>query len=100
MSDLKHPFEEDKFNKIYHFIISTTGLILVYLAAVSFVPISVDNRDNVKTILIYLLGYMSANGGFLTSGNAPANNKKPDTTVTGDSPTVNVQPQPDGDKKD
>lgn len=84
--------DDIKFQQIYRFVVLVTVLVFTYLFVISFIPIGPDNRDNIKTILIFLLGYLSANGQYLTGGNPSA--KKTDATVlqTGDSPVNNVTP--------
>lgn len=77
--------EEIKFTQIYKFVILITIIVLAYLFCVSFMPINADNKDNVKTILIFLLGYLSANGNYLTGGNPAV--KKQDVN---NADTVNV----------
>lgn len=89
---LLSPFEDDKFNKIYRFVLLTTFVVFLYIFCITFFPVPQDAKDNVKTVLIYLLGYMTAGSNYLTGGNPSA--KKPDTTpsagpITGND-TVNV----------
>lgn len=89
MPDIKAPFEDEKFNKIYRFVILTTMCVFIYLFCASFLPINDANKDNIKTILIFLLGYMSGNSSYLTSGN-PSATKKPETPpIVGDGNVVN-----------
>lgn len=91
---LLSPFEDEKFNKIYRFVLLITLVIFAYLFCISFFPVPQDAKDNVKTILIFLLGYLSANGNYLTGGNPSAKKPDPQVPVTGDNPTVNVTPAP------
>lgn len=97
MADLLSPFDDDKFNKTYRFVLMTTAVVFVYIFCISFVPIPQDAKDNVKTVLIYLLGYMTAGSQYLTGGNPSP--KKPDTTtpVNGDNTTVVNNPAPTAD---
>jgi hypothetical protein len=87
------PFEDEKFNKIYRFVLLVTICVFIYIFAITFIPISADAKDNVKTVLIFLLGYLSANGNYLTGGNPSL--KKPDGNPTinaADNTSVNVNP--------
>lgn len=82
--------DDDKFTKIYRFVLLVTLAVFAYVFCISFLPIPQDAKDNVKTILIFLLGYLSANGNYLTGGNPTP--KKPDTVTpvtNADSVTVN-----------
>ena len=80
-----------KFIRIYRFIVLTTVLTFVYIFCVSFLSISNENKDNIKTVLIFLLGYLSGNGNYLTGGN-PKANSAPQVTQTGAQPVANVTP--------
>lgn len=97
MATIGSPFDDEKFNKIYRFVVLTSVIIFVYIFAISFIPIDKENKDNIKTVLIFLLGYLSSNGAYLTSGNPGA--KKPDNQITGDNntvtPPINVAPVED-----
>lgn len=88
--------EDLKFQRIYRFVILVTCLVFLYIFLISFLPIDKENKDNIKTVLIFLLGYLSANGQYLTGGN-PSTTKKTEPTVlnTGDAPQTTVNPTQD-----
>lgn len=91
--NLLSPFQDEKFNKTYRFVLMVTVFVFVYIFAITFIPMPIDAKDNVKTVLIFLLGYLSANGNYLTGGN-PKTPAPPATAgpITGND-TVNVNAQ-------
>lgn len=91
--NLLSPFEDDKFNKIYRFVLLTTFVVFLYIFCITFFPVPQDAKDNVKTVLIYLLGYMTAGSNYLTGGNPSA--KKPDQpTINTNADTTNLTVNP------
>lgn len=63
--------------------------MFLYIFAVSFIPVEGENKDNIKTVLIFLLGYLSANGNYLTGGN-PSPKKADVLPITGDNTELNI----------
>lgn len=67
---------KDHFDKTYWFITGTSLMVLLYVVAITFLPIPKENQRFVDIALAFLLGFISANASYLTGGN-PANSKKP-----------------------
>ena len=73
MADMDNPH----FNKIFWYIVFTTGMVFLYCVAVSFFPIPTQNTRVVDTITGFLLGtILSAGVGYLLGGN-PVVTRKP-----------------------
>lgn len=68
--------KDHHFDKTYWFITGTSLMVLLYVVAITFLPIPKENQRFVDIALAFLLGFISANASYLTGGN-PASSKKP-----------------------
>ena len=59
---------DQHFDKIYQFISRSAALVLLYVIAITFVPIPKENQRFVDIALAFLLGWLSANSQYLTGG--------------------------------
>lgn len=87
--------QKDHFDKIYSYIVFTSLVVLAYVVAITFFPIPKENQRFVDIALAFLLGWISANGGYLTGGTPPIQRKAPETpgTTTADiSATITTSP--------
>jgi hypothetical protein len=75
------------FNKVFYFICGITVLVMLFDIAVIFVPVPA-NGTKYADILVGALntGTLMAGVQYLLGGSP----KRPETAVTGDTPTVNV----------
>jgi hypothetical protein len=70
------PPENHQFKMIAIFIFCTVGVVLLYVIAITFIPIPKENQRFVDISLAFLLGWISANSSYLTGG-SPQQTKKP-----------------------
>ena len=85
INDIKH------FNKLFGFVVAMSFVLLVFMAALIFLPLPPDNKQMANMTLSFLFGAFSGTTGVLIitnpqqrkeTGNIPANSKVNSTTVT------------------
>lgn len=70
------PISEDKnFDKIFIFICATTAIIMLYIIAITFLPIPKENLRFADTCQGILLGVIITNAAYLTGGSPPVMKK-------------------------
>jgi len=96
---------DQHFRNIFRYIASTTGVVLLYVLLITFIPIPKENQRFVDIALAFLLGWISSNSQYLTGGSAtPKKNQLPaDGTTTAEfnltATTKNEEPKPKEDEK-
>lgn len=68
---------ENRFNKIFWYVCFTTGFVMSYVVAVSFIVIPAGSQHNVDLSLGFLLGTVLGGGIAYLVGGTPATLKKP-----------------------
>ena len=87
---------EMHFKPTFGYVCMLSGFILLYVVAITFLPIPEKNQRFVDIVLAFLLGMLSQASTYLTGGNPTATKKnEPTITQTADSitnaPTAGAQ---------
>lgn len=72
--------QDNHFNKIYWYISGATLVVLLYVVAITFIPVPEKSQRFVDISLAFLLGWISSNSQYLTG--ATATSKKADQKTT------------------
>lgn len=74
-------FEQQKFNKTYLYVVGLTAIIIVFLAALIFMPIPESHQHNSDMLLIFLMTSLGAASGYLI-GASPSQKSASQTNIT------------------
>lgn len=90
-------FEQQKFNKTYLYVVGLTAVIIVFLAALIFMPIPEQHQHNSDMLLIFLMTSLGAASGYLI-GASPSQKSATQTNITTtpqDAPITPIAKLPD-----
>ena len=77
----------DNFKHIFWFVVGMCSAILIFIVAVTFIPIPKENQRNADTALAFLFGLMGGCAAFLI-GSGPSPKKSDPGITTGTTTTT------------
>jgi hypothetical protein len=87
-----HIEDKERFNKTFGYICFTTVFVLLYILAVTFIPIPEKNQRYADIALGFLIGTVLTGGMMWLTGGSPAPIKKPTlplpTNIEGDNNVI------------
>ncbi len=86
--------ESNGATRVFWFISSTSGFVLLYIAAITFIPIPKGNERFVDIALAFLMGTVLGGGMSYYVGASPSRRIDSSSNVTGDTVNINTNTPP------